>query len=83
MSTEAEKPEEYTILVEIKTKNSFLIIHIENPCLKIEESIKMTSDYKLVHGYGLLNVKAIVAKCAVCIIRKIATGFIKQLFLSL
>ena len=48
------------IRLQIKTKQRFFVLHIENPCIPNSNNIK-DSD-QLIHGYGLLNVKEIVSK---------------------
>ena len=53
-------PNNRIIQLQIKTKQRFFVLHIENPCIQ-NSNIKKDSD-QLIHGYGLLNVKEIVSK---------------------
>ena len=60
ITSHEEAPQNLIIKLQIKTKQRFFVLHIENPCIPDSNNIK-DSD-QLIHGYGLLNVKEIVSK---------------------
>ena len=50
------------IKLEIKTKERFFVIHIENSYLNTKAKNTTNPDFLSSHGYGLINVKEIVGK---------------------
>lgn len=57
--------EDRTIIINVVTKGSFVVVHIENYCIqdvKFENGLPQTNKDKTFHGYGIKSIARVVKK---------------------
>ena len=57
--------EDRTIIINVVTKGSFVVVHIENYCIqdvKFENGMPQTNKDKTFHGYGIKSIARVVKK---------------------